>query len=156
MQTIARHFIWYYPYRSTGDNDGHCQLCREENYPLQRRFKTPPDSLYRAIFRNILHLLQGIMMRLKSDMADFEEEGKNITGLQYAAEKQVHAWLQRRWRKLHKYVQRDKSTPEVALLTARSSTADASRRRNCCSSTGATNDAVTVALAKVGQFHLCN
>ena len=83
---IARHFM-VHDGKATGRNDGLCQQCPLERYPMGKRLKYAPGPLYTATYHRLCSTLEDLII---------EGEELNMKRLEHLAEKMIHEWLRQR------------------------------------------------------------
>jgi len=92
MTTLARHFV-VHDGKLTGKNDGHCRLCSLDEFPMVKRLKYAPSTVYSTTYHLITAALQDIAKRRNITNPAWQVEGQYLPELQYLAEQKVHAWL---------------------------------------------------------------
>jgi hypothetical protein len=89
---ITRHFLYYEYRRPTDRNDHKCELCKQMDYPLRRRFKTAPEGLEKILMDELAKIEE--LKRAREPEAEHVVKGGKIyTTLEKLAEDAVHDWI---------------------------------------------------------------
>ena len=107
MSVLARHFV-IFDGKETGKNDGQCKVCASAPYPMVKRLKIAPSSIYATVTQLLCSALQEmhqqqLHQQRKTNAAaatavfpSYQVDQRQIEALQYMAEHHIHTWLKER------------------------------------------------------------